>query len=72
MESKIVDSKVYSLKESFSNKFDVDFYQCEYVWTSKQIENLMLDLSSEFMWNLKPGNLLYAVSGYALDIAYSL
>ena len=31
MESKIVDSKVYSLKELFSSKFDVDFYQWEYV-----------------------------------------
>ena len=31
MESKIVDSKVYSLKELFSSKFDVDFYQREYV-----------------------------------------
>ena len=36
MESKIVDSKVYSLKELFSSKFDVDFYQREYVWNRKQ------------------------------------
>ncbi len=64
MESKIVDSKVYSLKELFSSKFDVDFYQREYVWNRKQIEDLILDLSSEFMKNWRSGDSLSKVSGY--------
>ena len=64
MESKIVDSKVYSLKELFSSKFDVDFYQREYVWNRKQIEDLILDLTSEFMKNWKQGDPLSKVSGY--------
>ena len=49
MESKLVDSKVYPLKELFSDKFDVDFYQREYVWQRKQIEDLIMDLSTEFI-----------------------
>ena len=44
MENKIVDSKVYSLKELFSDKFDVDFYQREYVWQKKQMEDLSKQL----------------------------
>ena len=64
MESKIVDSKVYSLKELFSSKFDVDFYQREYVWNRKQIEDLILDLSTEFMKNWRSGDPLSKVSGY--------
>ena len=64
MESKIVDSKVYSLKELFSSKFDVDFYQREYVWNRKQIEDLILDLSTEFIKNWRPGDPLSKVSGY--------
>ncbi|WP_204966783.1 DUF262 domain-containing protein [Megamonas hypermegale] len=48
MENKIVDSKVYSLKELFSDKFEVDFYQREYVWQRKQMEDLIMDLSLEF------------------------
>ena len=64
MESKIVDSKVYSLKELFSSKFDVDFYQREYVWNRKQIEDLILDLSTEFIKNWRAGDPLSKVSGY--------
>ena len=32
MENKIVQSQVYPLEELFNSKFDVDFYQREYVW----------------------------------------
>ena len=64
MESKIVDSKVYSLKELFSSKFDVDFYQREYVWNRKQIEDLILDLSTEFIKNWTQGDPITKVSGY--------
>lgn len=37
MASKTVDSKAYPLKELFLEKFDVDFYQREYVWQKKQL-----------------------------------
>ncbi|WP_278847559.1 DUF262 domain-containing protein [Megamonas hypermegale] len=64
MENKIVDSKVYSLKELFSDKFEVDFYQREYVWQRKQMEDLIMDLSLEFLKNWKPedrlSNLTYS------------
>ena len=37
----IVESKAFSLKALFADKFTVDFYQREYVWTRKQIEDLI-------------------------------
>jgi len=49
MGKKIVDSKVFSLKSLFSDKYDVDFYQREYVWESRQVEDLINDLSHEFL-----------------------
>ena len=64
MENKIVDSKVYSLKELFSDKFDVDFYQREYVWQKKQMEDLIMDLSLEFLKNWKMEDLLSDVRNY--------
>ena len=48
---KTVDSKAYALKEIFADKFDVDFYQREYVWQTKQIEDLINDLSTEYLKN---------------------
>ena len=64
MENKIVDSKVYSLKELFSDKFEVDFYQREYVWQRKQMEDLIMDLSLEFLKNWKPEDRLSNVRDY--------
>ena len=46
---KTVDSLVVSLKTLFAEKFDVDFYQREYVWQRKNIEDLVNDFSSEFL-----------------------
>lgn len=51
MENKIVDSKVNSLRVLFTDKFEVDFYQREYVWQRKQMEDLIMDLSLEFLKN---------------------
>ena len=64
MDNKIVDSKVYSLKELFSDKFDVDFYQREYVWQKKQMEDLIMDLSLEFLQNWKIEDRLSDVRNY--------
>lgn len=64
MAMKIVDSKVFALKEIFLDKYDVDFYQREYVWQTKQIEDLLSDLSNEFLKNWKPGDQLKSVNSY--------
>jgi uncharacterized protein with ParB-like and HNH nuclease domain len=64
MQNKIVDSKVYPLKELFHDKYEVDFYQREYVWQKKHIEDLIIDLSTEFLKNWKEGDGLAKVSGY--------
>jgi hypothetical protein len=63
-ESIIVDSKVFSLKGLFADKFTVDFYQREYVWERKQIEDLIMDLSTEFLKNWEDGHTPLNVSGY--------
>lgn len=64
MENKIVDSKICSLKGLFSDKFEVDFYQREYVWQRKQMEDLITDLSLEFLKNWKPEDRLSDVRDY--------
>lgn len=64
MATKIVESKVYPLKELFLDKFDVDFYQREYVWQRKHLEDLIMDLSTEFLKSWKQDHELEDVSGY--------
>lgn len=64
VENKIVDSKVYPLKELFADKFDVDFYQREYVWQRKQLEDLIIDLSTEFLKNWDVGDNLKTITNY--------
>lgn len=46
---KIVQSEAKPLKILFADKYTVDFYQREYVWQEKQIEDLINDLSTEFL-----------------------
>lgn len=55
-ELKIVNSEVHPLEKIFSDKFDVDFYQREYVWQRIQIEDLINDLSGEFLKCYKQGD----------------
>lgn len=64
MENKIVGSEIYTLEKLFSDKFDVDFYQREYVWQKKQMEDLIEDLSTEFLKNWNPGDSLSQVREY--------
>ena len=49
MENVIVKSDVYPIKILFTEKYDVDFYQREYVWHKKQIVVLIEDLTVEFL-----------------------
>ncbi len=60
-----VKSDVYPIKVLFLEKFDVDFYQREYVWEKKQIEDLIEDLTIEFLKNWKEGDKLQKVSEYS-------
>ena len=38
--SVLVKSDVYPIEVLFLEKYDVDFYQREYVWEKKQIEDM--------------------------------
>lgn len=53
---KVVDSDAVSLKSLFSEKYKVDFYQREYVWQQKQLEDLINDLSNEFLRSYNSGD----------------
>lgn len=64
MAQKIVKSESFPLTILFTEKFDVDFYQRQYVWESRQIEDLISDLSSEFLKNWRIGDRLDNVRNY--------
>ena len=49
MDVKEVNSHVYPMKDVFSSKYVVDFYQRAYVWSKKHMEDLVIDLSSDFL-----------------------
>ena len=61
---KSVDSKCFPLKTLFSEKFTVDFYQREYVWEKKQLEDLINDLSNAFLKCWDSGHTLENVRTY--------
>ena len=60
----MVNSEAHPLKDIFSDKFDVDFYQRQYVWESKQLEDLISDLSNEFLKNWRKGDGIESVRNY--------
>lgn len=61
----LVDSDVFPIEEIFREKYDVDFYQREYVWQKKQIEDLIEDLTIEFLKNWKKDDELSKVNEYS-------
>ena len=67
MQQKIVhvDSKAFPVEVIFKDRYEVDFYQREYVWEQKQIEDLISDLTGEFLKNWKPGDTTQSTSRYA-------
>ena len=65
MEDTYVQSEVKPINEIFVNKYNVDFYQREYVWGRKQIEDLIDDLSNEFLKNYKTDDDLEKVESYS-------
>ena len=63
--SVFVKSDVYPIEVLFLEKYDVDFYQREYVWGKKQIEDMVEDLTIEFLKNWKDGHALPKVKEYS-------
>lgn len=61
---KSVDSKCLPLESLFKEKFTVDFYQREYVWEKKQLEDLINDLSNAFLKCWKPEDSTTNVRSY--------
>ena len=60
-----VDSKAYPVEVIFTDKYEVDFYQREYVWEQKQIDDLISDLTNEFLKNWRVGDETSAVKQYS-------
>lgn len=63
--SVFVKSDVYPIEVLFLEKYDVDFYQREYVWEKKQIEDMVEDLTIEFLKNWKQDDELSKVNEYS-------
>lgn len=61
---KTVDSRVHPLNILFKEKFTVDFYQREYVWGKKQLEDLINDLSLAFLENWQTEDSIEDVKHY--------
>ena len=60
-----IKSDVYPIEVLFLEKYDVDFYQREYVWEKKQIEDMVEDLTIEFLKNWREGDALLKVKDYS-------
>ena len=61
---KEVQSQCFSLENLFAEKFTVDFYQREYVWEKKQLEDLINDLANAFLKCWKSGDTTANVRSY--------
>lgn len=63
-EQKTVMSEIKSLQELFVRKYVVDFYQRDYVWEKKQLEDLINDLSNAFLKSYRDDHILEHVKQY--------
>lgn len=63
-QSVIIDSKAHSLEEIFGAKYSIGYYQREYVWKRKQVEDLIVDLTAEFLKCWKNGDSFEAIRTY--------
>jgi len=48
---KVLDCHDANIRSLMDKKYTVDFYQREYVWSEKQLDDLITDLSTEFLKN---------------------
>lgn len=62
---KAVDGKDKSLRELLSGaQYSIDYYQREYRWETKQVIELISDLTEKFMSSHKPDNVRSAIANY--------
>ncbi len=62
---KKIEGSPKNLKQLLQNtKYSVHYYQREYMWQRKHIEELLDDLTSEFLESYKPGDSRQAVADY--------
>ena len=62
---KKIEGSPKNLKQLLQNtKYSIHYYQREYMWQRKHIEELIDDLTSEFLDNYKPGDSRPAVAEY--------
>ena len=62
---KKIEGSPKNLKQLLQNtKYSIHYYQREYMWQRKHIEELIDDLTSEFLDNYKPGDSRVAVADY--------
>lgn len=59
-----VDGKGKSLREVLSQKYVIDYFQREYKWEKKHIEQLIYDLDYNFFENYKAGDSTESVASY--------
>ena len=53
--SKAIDAKDKSLKMLLNNvQYSIDYYQRDYNWKSKNVEELVVDLTSKFLDSYRP------------------
>lgn len=56
-----VQSHVYQLQTIFSKKYDIDFYQREYVWQKSHLDDLINDL---YQYSTKGRSIYYKNNSY--------
>ena len=62
---KKIEGSPKNLKQLLQNtKYSIHYYQREYMWQRKHIEELIDDLTSEFLECYKPGHSRPAVADY--------
>ena len=63
--SREIDGKGKTVRELLANrKYSIDYYQREYKWQTKQVAELIDDLSAKFLESYEPGHERAAVAAY--------
>ena len=62
---KIINSKTKTVRELLTNRYTLDYYQREYNWQKRQVEELLEDLTSKFLENYKEHHDYEAVDNYS-------
>lgn len=63
--SKAIDAKDKSLKMLLNNvQYSIDYYQRDYNWKSKNVEELVVDLTSKFLDSFRPEHVRSDVAEY--------